>query len=326
MKHIAKKRSSVSLMMLTLFACVFLLTGCGSGYDADTNTVFVEEDGKIVTVDVEEFDANTYSEEELKTYIQENINSYNGETERIKQKKLSVKDNVAKLVLEFADQTAYEEFYGMELFTGTIAEAKQNGYAFDVEFAKISDGKPVICESDEILKSEEALKVVIVKANTTVEVDGEIVYVSAENIANFGTNSVSIQAGSHILDVATADTQNTQATEGTEHTELTETTENEGSVGEDELLLTTEETEEEVEFDFGDSEEETTTSQFSEVYTYIIYRQLLFFILYYVYIKRGQTNSEYYEVGEDTSLFSFICKICNFPILQEKQKIIIYKK
>lgn len=35
---------------------------------------------------------------------------------------------------------------------------------------------------------------------------------------------------------------------------------------------------------------------------------------------------EYYEVCEDTSLFQFICTLCNLPLLQEEQEIILYQK
>lgn len=276
MEYIGKKPSKRFLKFLSLLPCIaivmtctFLLASCGSGYDTDMSTVFVEDDGKIVTVDVEAFDEGTYDKKELESYVQESINGYNAENAKsIKKKKISVKDNIATLVLEFANQTAYQDFYGVEFFTGTVAEAKENGYPFDVVFAKLSDGKAVVCETEEIVNSGE-LKVVIIKANTTVQVDGEILYVSAENISQFGTNSVSIQSGSHILDVETADTQNTQNTQGTEGTENDESTEDEGSVGEDELLISAEET---VEFDFGDSETETATSQLSDVYTYIIYK------------------------------------------------------
>ena len=263
------KRSSVASSMLAMFMCAFLLTGCGKGYDADTNTVFVEEDGKIVSVDIEAFDKNDYSEKELKSYIQESVDSYNAKNaDSVKKKKLSVKNNVATLVLEFVDDKAYQEFFGTELFQGTIAEAKEKGYAFDTEFAKFSNGKVSLCEAKEILDKED-LNVVVIKSNTNVEVNGEILYVSAQNIAGVETNRVSIKEGSHISDL---EIYGTESIEGTEEIEGTEVTEDEGSVGEDELLIEAEETE--MKFDFGDSEESGSSSQFSEVYTYIVYKTL----------------------------------------------------
>ena len=262
------KRSSVASSILAMFTCTFLLTGCGQGYDAETSTIFVEENGKIVSVDVETFDKNDYSEKELKSYIQESIDSYNAQNaDSVKKKQLSVKNNVATLVLEFVDSNAYQEFCGTELFQGTIAQAKEKGYAFDVEFAEFTNGKVSLCEAEEILDKED-LKVIVIKSNTNIEVNGEILYVSAQNIAQVETNRVSIKEGSHICDL---EIYGTESVEGTEEIEGTEVTEDAGSVGEDELLI--EEQETEVKFDFGDSEETGSNSQLSEVYTYIIYKE-----------------------------------------------------
>lgn len=35
---------------------------------------------------------------------------------------------------------------------------------------------------------------------------------------------------------------------------------------------------------------------------------------------------EYYEIHETTSLFQFICALCNLPLLQEEQELVIYQK
>lgn len=35
---------------------------------------------------------------------------------------------------------------------------------------------------------------------------------------------------------------------------------------------------------------------------------------------------EYYEICEDTDLFQFICTLCNLPLLQEEQELVIYQK
>ena len=35
---------------------------------------------------------------------------------------------------------------------------------------------------------------------------------------------------------------------------------------------------------------------------------------------------EYYEIGEDTSLFEFISTLCNLPLLLEEQEIVLWKK
>ena len=92
---------------------------------------------------------------------------------------------------------------------------------------------------------------------------------ASQSFAGVETNRVSIKEGSHISDL---EIYGTESIEGTEEVEGTEVTEDAGSVGEDELLIEAEETE--MKFDFGDSEESGSSSQLSEVYTYIVYKTL----------------------------------------------------
>lgn len=35
---------------------------------------------------------------------------------------------------------------------------------------------------------------------------------------------------------------------------------------------------------------------------------------------------EYCEICEDTDLFQYICSLCDLPLLQEEQEIVIYEK
>ena len=35
---------------------------------------------------------------------------------------------------------------------------------------------------------------------------------------------------------------------------------------------------------------------------------------------------EYYEIGESSSLFGFISTLCNLPLLQEEQEMVLWKK
>ena len=59
--------------------CAILMTGCGSSLEADTNTIYVEKNGKITSVDVEAFDQSYYDETELETFVDEAVNAYNEE-------------------------------------------------------------------------------------------------------------------------------------------------------------------------------------------------------------------------------------------------------
>lgn len=273
-KTSAKERQKAKVVITAALVVVLIvligvigLVSCGSKYaDATTSTVYVLKDGSIVTTDVETFDETKYSEDELKSFVKDAITKFNDENgkDSVKQKALKVDDNIAKLVLQYTNPSVFRNFTGTEIFVGTIAEAIEAGYAFDGQFASVSNGI-VECTSDSFLSDKE-LKVVIIRSNTTVNVDGEIMYLSAANISAYTENTVTIKENCSIFDLITpqnTESQTTQNTEGTEETEQIP----EGAVGEDELQVSEEETE--VVFDFGDDED---GSQYTDVYVYIIFK------------------------------------------------------
>ncbi|MFQ8778726.1 MAG: hypothetical protein ACLR78_16515 [Roseburia sp.] len=67
------------------------------------------------------------------------------------------------------------------------------GYDFDTDFAGVDkDGSVTGVTRGDILAQED-LKVVIIKANTDVKIDGKILYVSCDNVTVTGKDSVSIK-------------------------------------------------------------------------------------------------------------------------------------
>ena len=247
---------AIIVLILIVILGIFIFGSCGTDYaEADTNTVFVLKDGKIVSTDVENFDEKKYDEAELESYVADIVDTYNKKNgeDSLKQKEFSVEENVATLVLEYANGDVYEDISGVEFFTGTIKEAQKAGYTFDVNFAQMKDGKAVAADAKDFVKGED-YKVVIIKSNTKVVVPGEICFVSTQNVSKVGEDFVLIKDGSALLKEEVFD--NTE-----------ETTEIEGAVGEDEV----EGGDGEIIFDFGDEPDEES-SQYSEVLTYIIYK------------------------------------------------------
>lgn len=243
------------VLVIVIIIGVFVLGSC-STYETDANTVYLLKDGRIVSNSVENFDEDAYSKNDLKSYIKEVINTYNAENgNTVKQKSLNVKDDVATLVMEYSSAEDYEAFEGTDIFVGSVADAVAAGYTFEGEFANVSDGKVKQASSEDFLNGE--YQVVIIKANVAVSLEeGQICYVSSENIESVKDGVVVIKDGANILETAEVETE-----------ETTEGTEVEGAITEEELLLGTDEG---VIFDFG--EEETTENQYSSVYTYIIYK------------------------------------------------------
>ncbi len=248
---------AVLLIVLVILLAVFVFGSCGSDYTkADTNTVYVLENGKIISTDVESFNEKTYKKSELQDYVKDVIDTYNKENENgsLKKKSLKVKDDVATLVLEYANTEVYEGVNGVELFVGSVKEAQKAGYNFETTFAKMSDGKAYTATAEDFAK-DEAYKVVIIKSNTKVVVPGEVCFVSTENTAKVGDDYVVIKEGSELLTTELNTEFGTEA-EGSDE-----------SISEDDL----ESGDGDIVFDFGE-EEEKENSQYSEVLTYIIYK------------------------------------------------------
>ncbi len=251
----------IIVLLLVIILAVFVFGSCGK-YDTDTSTVYVLENGKVISTSVEAFDEEKYDKGQLKDYIKETINTYNSENGKgsIKQKSFAVKDNMASLVMQYADASVFGDFEGIELFNGTLEEAKEAGYTFEGVFARVSDGVYTQCSVEDFMNESE-YKVVIIKANTKVCVENsEICYVSTENVASVGEDYVVIKGGS-VLSMTQEDAQQVEAVETTEGAD--------GAVGEDELEIGTESTE--MQFDFGEKEAEDD-KQYTNVYTYIIYK------------------------------------------------------
>ncbi len=248
------KRTGYAALLMILV--IGLLTGCGKEADADTNTVSVAKNGKITSYDFEEFDKSYYDEDELKKFIDGAVEDYNAGHEKgaVKADEVSVTDNVAKLKMTYKTAADYEEFNGTELYTGRVVQAMADGYDFDVDFAGI-DGDNVYGVTKSDITSQEDLKVVIIKANTNVRVDGKICYVSCKNVTVTGKNTISVKEGTGI-----EQTWKSEAVPSTE--DVTEDTEE--FVVEGEVIMGTEEPESVTNLS-GDLEN-------TDVYTYIIYK------------------------------------------------------
>ena len=216
---------------LTIMICAGMLAGCGSSLEADTNTVYVSKHGRIVTMDVEQLDQSYYDETELKEFVDSAVEEYNTEN---------------------------------ELYEGKIVQALAAGYDFDTDFAGVDKDGSVRGVVREDILAQEDLKVVIIKANTDVKIDGRILYVSCDNVTVTGKDSVSIKEGTGIEKTWITEAEEVPSTEAVLETESTEDA---GDVIEGEVIIGTEEA----------SGNDVVTnlsggSSGTDVYTYIIYK------------------------------------------------------
>ena len=169
------------------------LVGCGP-VDSESNLIYISKKGQVQTIDVEEFDKSYYSEEDFKTFAQEAIDVYNKshEVDAITLTEFTVEEQVAKLKMEYKSVADFSDFNELTLYQGTVAAAVSEGYLFDVDFSKVEKGEVTGSASRTDILAEDGLTVVIIKANTNVQVDGTIHYVSAANVTVTAKDTVTI--------------------------------------------------------------------------------------------------------------------------------------
>lgn len=217
-------------IVLAMMLCAGLLSGCGVSLDGESSVVYVDKKGTVYSLDVEAMDQDYYDSEELEAYVDEVVSQYTSEngSGSVKVNSLTVENGVAKLSMKYKTATDYTNFNGIELYQGNIVEALAAGYVFDGDFAKVEDGMVVGTATKQEIYSQEELNVVIIRANTDVQIEGEICYVSCENVKLTGTDSVSIREGYYLENGATeavvAEVPGTeQVTESTESVASTQT-------------------------------------------------------------------------------------------------------
>ena len=184
----------------SVLLCAGLLSGCGTSLEGEESVVYVGKKGVIASLDVETLDQSYYDETELKSYVDAEVEDYTAEHGKnaVKVESLKVEDGVAKLKMKYKTPEDYAAFNGIELYQGKIVKALAAGYDFKADFVSVEDGVEQKAATTKEIYATENLKVVIIKANTNVQVDGDICYVSKENVTLTGNNSVSIaEEGNH---------------------------------------------------------------------------------------------------------------------------------
>lgn len=198
-----KKVCSICLIILM----ISLISGCATKFP-DTDTVYIQKNGEISEASVESFDKKYYSQDELESYIKDEISDYKKKHDdgSVKLTSLKMEDKKAKLMMKYDGYQSYSDFNGRKLFTGTIVQAIAAGYKFNVNFVQVEDGKikgesvgtesatesltetstqankavaPV--NAEDVTKNED-YKVVVINEDTNVEVKGTICYVSANGV------------------------------------------------------------------------------------------------------------------------------------------------
>ncbi len=177
--------------------CAGMLAGCGKSVEADASLVYVDKKGAVTSVDVESLDVNTYDETEFEAFVDEAVEEYNAVNGKnsVKSEGITVEEGVAKLQMKYKTAEDYAAFNGIEFYAGTVVDSLAAGYTYDTDFVKVEDGTVTGTAAKQEIYAGEGLKVVIIRSNTNVQVEGKICYVSTENVRLAGPDSVSIRDG-----------------------------------------------------------------------------------------------------------------------------------
>lgn len=159
--------------ILLILAMVFL-TGCGKEFSADTDTVYVEKKGTIKGANVAEFEKEYYDQTELSDFISEAVDTYVAQAGdgTVEIEEFEVKDGIAHVYLDYASAEDYADFNSVTFFSGSVLEAKAEGYDIPDAFTAVS--------AEDTTWDNAENHIIIIGQQTQVKVDGTILFVSEQ--------------------------------------------------------------------------------------------------------------------------------------------------
>ncbi len=173
---------------------MLVFQGCGS-LKVDSNTISLQKNGRITEAIVEDFSQDYYDEEELRSYIDSQVDAFSAEDGRgqVKTSGYKVEDGKVHLNVRYEDADTYGAFNGVEIFCGTVVQAQAEGYKFDTDFVTVEDGKANGTADTQTVLGDDELKALIVRENTDIIVPGTIQYVSAEGTQVTAKDTVTME-------------------------------------------------------------------------------------------------------------------------------------
>jgi hypothetical protein len=172
-------------MGLLAILAMLWVSGCGSQFSADQDTVYVPKKGAIKGASVADFDKDYYDETELSDFITETVDTYVKKAGQgtVEIQEFAVSDQKAHVYLNYASAEDYADFNGVEFFTGTVLEAEAAGYELPDDLTAVTDKDT----------TADALgnKIVIIAQQISVRVDGTILFVS-QNAEVSGKNTADV--------------------------------------------------------------------------------------------------------------------------------------
>ncbi len=186
----------LAVLALLIFLIIKLIGALfGSGKSSDVSTITFDKSGKVVFEEVVDFDTDTYSKSDLKTYTKDLIKDFNDSygSKAVTLDKIRFKGNQAYIKTTYTDAKAYSTFTSYDTYVGNYEGAVSAGYDFEEVFSVVADSKKSDGQTIDTESTFADSNIAIVKENCTVVVPGEITYVSEPSTEIIDASTVNIK-------------------------------------------------------------------------------------------------------------------------------------
>lgn len=175
-------------LLLIAVVTAGLATGC-SKFKLDETGILVEKNGRIKSVIKESLDKSYYDETELKSMIDDTVNSYNTKmgTEQVEIEKYQVKDREATLEILYDSFDDYQEMNRVKFYQGDLSGVQGTIYELQGTFFQVSKGKVQDTVDASTVMATSNYNVVVLEEDILVQVPGNIVFISS-NMELLGEN------------------------------------------------------------------------------------------------------------------------------------------
>jgi len=175
-------------LLLIAVVTAGLATGC-SKFKPDETGILVEKNGTIKSVIKESLDKSYYDETELKSMIDDTVNSYNTKmgTEQVEIEKYQVKDREATLEILYDSFDDYQEMNRVKFYQGDLSGVQGTIYELQGTFFQVSKGKVQDTVDASTVMATSNYNVVVLEEDILVQVPGNIVFISS-NMELLGEN------------------------------------------------------------------------------------------------------------------------------------------
>ncbi|SDB20755.1 hypothetical protein SAMN02910298_00981 [Pseudobutyrivibrio sp. YE44] len=180
----------VIFLVVKLFGAII-----GSGRASDVSTLTFDKSGKVVFEEVTDFDTDTYSKSELKSYTKDLIKEFNDSygSKAVTLNKIRFRGKQAYIKTTYTDAKAYSAFTSYDTYFGNYEGAVSEGYDFEEVFSVVADSKKSEGKTIDTETTFADSNVAIVKENCTVVVPGEITHVSEPSTEIIDSSTVNIK-------------------------------------------------------------------------------------------------------------------------------------